>query len=76
VGAPDSPFEVGRLATGIGGTFTNVVYFDKQTTELQVAKSLTTARDLTLGVVDAIEDAALAVIRTADADMINALKLV
>ena len=48
-------FEVGRLATDIGGTFTDLVYFDEITGALQIAKSLTTPRDLTQGVVDTIE---------------------
>ncbi len=46
---------MGRLATDIGGTFTDLVYFDEENASLQVAKSLTTPRDLTQGVVDTIE---------------------
>ena len=46
---------MGRLATDIGGTFTDLVYFDEVSGNLRVAKSLTTPRDLTQGVVDTIE---------------------
>ena len=46
---------MGRLATDIGGTFTDLVYFDEDSGTLQLAKSLTTPRDLTQGVVDTIE---------------------
>ena len=46
---------MGRLATDIGGTFTDLVYFDEESAALQVAKSLTTPKDLTQGVVDTIE---------------------
>ena len=46
---------MGRLATDIGGTFTDLVYFDEDNASLQVAKSLTTPKDLTQGVVDTIE---------------------
>ena len=45
---------MGRLATDIGGTFTDLVYFDEVSGNLRVAKSLTTPRDLTQGVVDTI----------------------
>lgn len=50
---------MGRLATDIGGTFTDLVYFDEGSGELHVAKSLTTPRDLTRGVIDTIDIAAL-----------------
>ena len=46
---------MGRLATDIGGTFTDLVYFDEENASLQVAKSLSTPKDLTQGVVDTIE---------------------
>lgn len=50
---------MGRLATDIGGTFTDLVYFDEEDSSLQVAKSLTTPNDLTQGVIDTIELAAV-----------------
>ena len=50
---------MGRLATDIGGTFTDLVYFDERTGALSVAKSLSTPRDLTRGVLDTIEQAGL-----------------
>ena len=50
---------MGRLATDIGGTFTDLVYFDEETGALNVAKSLSTPRDLTRGVLDTIEQAGL-----------------
>ncbi|MFP6681472.1 MAG: hydantoinase/oxoprolinase family protein, partial [Gammaproteobacteria bacterium] len=46
---------MGRLATDIGGTFTDLVYFDEDAGTLQVAKSLTTPQELTQGVIDTIE---------------------
>jgi N-methylhydantoinase A len=46
---------VGRLATDIGGTFTDLVYFDEKTGRLHTGKSLTTPRDLTQGIVDTIK---------------------
>ncbi|MBT7291088.1 MAG: hydantoinase/oxoprolinase family protein, partial [Rhodospirillaceae bacterium] len=45
---------MGRLASDIGGTFTDLVYFDEASGELKVEKSLTTPKDLTLGVEDTI----------------------
>ncbi len=45
---------MGRLATDIGGTFTDLVHFDEQSGELAVAKSLSTPSDLTQGVLDTI----------------------
>jgi N-methylhydantoinase A len=45
---------MGRLATDIGGTFTDLVCFDEATGELKIAKSLTTSKDLTRGVIDTI----------------------
>ena len=50
---------MGRLATDIGGTFTDLVHFDEETGALSVAKSLSTPRDLTRGVLDTIEQAGL-----------------
>lgn len=41
---------MGRLASDIGGTFTDLVYFDEENRELKVEKSLTTPKNLTLGV--------------------------
>lgn len=45
---------MGRLGTDIGGTFTDLVHFDENSGTLRVAKSLTTARDLTEGLINAI----------------------
>jgi N-methylhydantoinase A len=45
---------MGRLAVDIGGTFTDLVYFDSDAGELVVEKALTTPRDLTEGVQEAI----------------------
>ena len=50
---------MGRLATDIGGTFTDLVHFDEETGALTVAKSLSTPHDLTRGVLDTIEQAGL-----------------
>ena len=50
---------MGRLATDIGGTFTDLVYFDEATGRLSVAKSLTTPKDLTQGIADTIAQAEL-----------------
>ncbi len=41
---------MGRLASDIGGTFTDLVFFDEATGVLKVEKSLTTPNDLTQGV--------------------------
>ncbi len=54
---------MGRLATDIGGTFTDLVYFDEASGELNVAKALSTPSDLTEGVKDTI---ALAELRPED----------
>ena len=51
---------MGRLASDIGGTFTDLVYFDAATGALRVAKSLTTPADLTQGIVDTITQAGIA----------------
>ncbi len=45
---------MGRLASDIGGTFTDLVFFDEESGELKVEKSLTTPKDLTRGVEDTI----------------------
>jgi N-methylhydantoinase A len=45
---------VWRLASDIGGTFTDLVYFNETTGDLGTAKSLTTPRELTQGVIDTI----------------------
>ncbi len=50
---------MGRLATDIGGTFTDLVYFDEETGALSVAKALSTPDDLTRGVLDTIDQAGL-----------------
>jgi len=46
---------VWRLASDIGGTFTDLVYFNEDTGDLGIAKSLTTPRDLTQGVINTIK---------------------
>ena len=46
---------MGRLASDIGGTFTDLVYFDDVSGTLSMAKSLTTPDNLTQGVVDTIK---------------------
>jgi N-methylhydantoinase A len=46
---------MGRMASDIGGTFTDLVFFDEETGELKLAKSLTTPNDLTLGIVNSIK---------------------
>lgn len=46
---------MGRLASDIGGTFTDLVYFDDTSGTLSMAKSLTTPGNLTQGVVDTIK---------------------
>ena len=56
---------MGRLATDIGGTFTDLVYFDEKTGALSVAKALSTPDDLTRGVLDTIDQAGL------DADAVD-----
>lgn len=43
-----------RVAADIGGTFTDLVFFDETTGELGVAKSLTTPRAFADGVMDAV----------------------
>ncbi len=45
---------MGRLATDIGGTFTDLVYFDEGSGSLGVAKTLSTPADLTRGVLEAV----------------------
>jgi len=45
---------MGRMATDIGGTFTDLVFFDEETAELKLAKSLTTPNDLTEGIVNSV----------------------
>jgi N-methylhydantoinase A len=46
---------MGRLASDIGGTFTDLVYYDDSSGTLSTAKSLTTPGELTQGVIDTIE---------------------
>ena len=45
---------MGRVASDIGGTFTDLVHFDEASGTLRTAKSLTTPANLTQGVVDTI----------------------
>ena len=56
---------MGRLASDIGGTFTDLVYFDDATGKLSTSKSLTTPGNLTEGVIDTIDLSGLA---SADVD--------
>lgn len=44
-----------RLATDVGGTFTDLVGYDERTGEIFTAKSLTTVHDQSEGVLAAIE---------------------
>ena len=44
----------GRLATDVGGTFTDLVYLDEKTGGIEVAKVLTTPVDPAIGVMDVI----------------------
>lgn len=46
-----------RLATDVGGTFTDLVGYDERTGEIFTAKSLTTVHDQSEGVLDAIAQA-------------------
>lgn len=50
---------MGRMATDIGGTFTDLVFFDDASGSLDIAKSLTTPADLTRGLVNAIDQSAV-----------------
>ena len=43
-----------RVATDIGGTFTDLVWIDEETGELGIAKASTTPRDLAQGVLDTV----------------------
>ncbi|MSO74403.1 MAG: hydantoinase/oxoprolinase family protein [Alphaproteobacteria bacterium] len=52
-----------RLACDIGGTFTDLAFFDETKGELVVEKSLSTPRDLTRGILDAIELAGVETMR-------------
>lgn len=45
---------MGRLATDIGGTFTDLVYFNEENGSLETAKALTTPSELTRGLTNAI----------------------
>jgi N-methylhydantoinase A len=46
-----------RLATDVGGTFTDLVGYDEKTGRMFTAKSLTTTQDQSVGVLDAIDRA-------------------
>ena len=48
-----------RVATDIGGTFTDLVYFDETTAELGLGKALSTPTDFARGVADTIDGAQL-----------------
>ncbi|MEO0680151.1 MAG: hydantoinase/oxoprolinase N-terminal domain-containing protein, partial [Pseudomonadota bacterium] len=47
-----------RLATDVGGTFTDLVAYDEATGRLHVGKSLTTPHDPSQGVLDVLAAAA------------------
>src|SRR5215468_8564204 len=47
-----------RVATDIGGTFTDLVYLDEATGEIGIAKAATTPRNFAQGVIKTIEKAA------------------
>ena len=51
---------MGRLATDVGGTFTDLVYFDEASAELVVTKTLTTPADPSEGVLTAIARSGIA----------------
>jgi N-methylhydantoinase A len=46
-----------RLATDVGGTFTDLVAYDEKTGEISIAKTLTTSDDQSRGVLDTIAQA-------------------
>jgi N-methylhydantoinase A len=48
-----------RVASDIGGTFTDLVYLDESTGEMGVSKASTTPRDLAEGVIETIQRAEL-----------------
>src|ERR1700719_3429913 len=50
---------MGRLAIDIGGTFTDLFYYDDKTEEVRAEKALTPPRDLTEGVMRTLEMAAI-----------------
>jgi N-methylhydantoinase A len=50
---------MGRLAIDIGGTFTDLFYYDDSTEEVRAEKALTTPRDLTQGVLRTLEMAGI-----------------
>ena len=50
-----------RLATDIGGTFTDLVAFDEETGTVAVAKASTTPDDLPQGVLDTVAEGAVAI---------------
>ncbi|MBH0238756.1 hydantoinase/oxoprolinase family protein [Methylobrevis albus] len=58
-----------RIATDAGGTFTDLVAFDELTGAIQVGKALTTPRDPSIGVVDAIAQAEEEGLATAEATL-------
>ena len=47
-----------RLATDVGGTFTDLVAFDEVSGKISIAKTLTTTDDQSVGVLDTIRQAA------------------
>ncbi|MZR29837.1 hydantoinase/oxoprolinase family protein [Sneathiella litorea] len=46
-----------RLATDVGGTFTDLVSYDEVSGEVKIAKTLTTQEDQSIGVMDSIHQA-------------------
>jgi N-methylhydantoinase A len=55
-----------RLATDIGGTFTDLVGFDEQTGALTIGKASTTPDDLPHGVLDAVAAAGVSLVDVAE----------
>ncbi len=53
----DKPMTGYRIATDIGGTFTDLVYLDEKTGQVQVAKASTTPRNFAQGVLDTLDKA-------------------
>ena len=54
-----------RLATDIGGTFTDLVAFDEKSGQIELGKASSTPKDLSKGVLDSVEVASIALEETA-----------
>lgn len=59
-----NPHRIIRVATDVGGTFTDVVSFDENSGETFFGKTLTTPDDLVQGILDGVEKAGAPVART------------